>query len=143
MTRRIAIAFVGVAAALGGCQPTLYHPERATRPYPIDLHRAESIDIQVFRDGTTIELQNATARSYRDFDVWINQRYVARVDELGAGERRRLSLWDFIDERGEVINAGGLFRTDEPTAIRLVEIQTAEDAPLIGLITIRAEPVEG
>jgi len=31
---------------------------------------------------------------------------------------------------------------DDPTPVRLVEIQTTDEEPLIGLITIRAEPVE-
>jgi hypothetical protein len=99
--------------------------------------------MQVFREGDRIAIYNATATSYRDFDLWINQRYVSHVEELPAGGHIHLSLWDFRDERGEVINAGGLFRVFEPTPVRLVEIQPGPDQPLIGLITIRAEPAEG
>ena len=67
---------------LPGCGRSLYDPALATRSYPAELHRAESVDVQVFRDGQTLELVNATARSYSDFDLWINQRYVRRVLRL-------------------------------------------------------------
>jgi hypothetical protein len=127
---------------LCGCQPDLYDPARATRAYPFELHQPASVDIQLFRDGEHITLYNATASTYSDFDLWLNQRYVAHVDSLPAGGNITLPLWDFWDERGEVINAGGFFRVDEPTPIRLAEIQTAEDQPLVGLVTIRAESVE-
>ena len=130
---------LAASLVLLGCQPALYDADRATRPYPEELHRPETVDIQVFRDGTNLKIYNSTATTYRDFDVWINQRYVKRVAELPAGGRIKLSLWDFWDERGEVIDAGGLFRTYEPTPVRLVQIQPSENQPLIGLITIRAE----
>lgn len=127
---------------LSACQPNLYDPARATRAYPFDLHHAASVDIQLFRDGEHITLYNATATSYSEFDLWLNQRFVAHVASLPAGGNITLSLWDFWDERGEVINAGGLLRVDEPTPIRLAEIQIGLDQPLVGLITIRAEPVD-
>lgn len=98
--------------------------------------------MQVFRDGEKLEIVNATARSYYDFDLWINQRYVRHVESLPAGKSLRLSLWDFFDVRGEAINAGGFWRTVEATPVRLVEIQTGADEPMIGLVTIRAEDIE-
>ena len=125
-----------------GCHRALYDPAKATRPYPAHLHTARSVDIQVFRDQTNLLLVNATARSYYDFDLWINRRYVAHVPALPAGESLRLSLWHFYDVRGESVNAGGFWRTKEPTPVRLVEIQLDHQQPLIGLVTIRAEDVE-
>ncbi len=125
-----------------GCQDIRYDPVRATPSYPHHLHQANSVNIQVFREDTSIELVNATTRSFADFDLWINQRYASRIESLPAGATLRVSLWDFYDERGESLNAGGLFRSDDPTPVRLVEIQTTDEEPLIGLITIRAEPVE-
>ena len=91
----------------------------------------------VFREGSDIELVNATADSYFDFQLWVNQRYTRHVDALPAGETIRLSLWDFFDELGENFSAGGFWRTEEPTAVRLVEIQLGSDQPMIGLITIQ------
>ena len=125
-----------------GCQDIRYDPARATQSYPHHLHQANSVNIQVFRQDTSIELVNATTHAYTDFDLWINQRYASRIESLPAGATLRVSLWDFYDERGESLNAGGLFRSDDPTPVRLVEIQTTDEEPLIGLITIRAELVE-
>jgi hypothetical protein len=130
-----------LALALG-CERVRFDPAKATRPYPYDLHQDAVIDIQVFRDGPRIEIVNSTPRSYRDFDLWINQRYVRHVDGLAAGETLRMSLWDFYDERGDRFSAGGFWRTEEPTPVRLVEIQPGEDQPMTGLITIRAEPAD-
>ena len=131
-----------VAGALAGCHDVRFDPSRATPSYPHHLHQANSVNIQVFREDTSIELVNATTRAFTDFDLWINQRYTNRVASLPAGATLRLSLWDFYDERGESLNAGGLFRSDEPTPVRLVEIQTGDEQPLVGLITIRAEIVD-
>ena len=146
--RRVFLAgvlFAGLLAALlllGGCSAAnRYDPELATRPYPYDLHTTNTVDIQLFRDETEIELVNSTATTYRNFDLWLNQRYVARVDELAAGGTIRLSLWDFYDELGESINAGGFFRTRRPDKVRLAEMQFDGTTPMIGLITVRAEDV--
>lgn len=141
------LAVVCVLSALvlmgsGGCQRKTYDPARATRPYPDHLHRAESVDMQVFRKGDKLTIYNATARSYRDFDFWVNQQFVHHVDALAAAGKVTVSLWDFWDERGEVFNAGGIWRVYEPTPVRLVEIQLNEEEPMIQLITIRAEPVD-
>ena len=116
-----------------------YDPARATRAYPTDLHTTRTVEIQVFREGTKMQIVNATATSYDDVSIWINQRFVQDGISLPAGRTVELPLWGFYDELGEVINAGGLWRTDVPTPMRLVEIQPGPDHPLIGLITIRAE----
>lgn len=139
--RNSIMVFVLMALALG-CEALQYDLTKATRPYPIDLRRAEAVDIQVFREGNSLEIINSTPHSYRDFDLWINQRYVRHVELMAAGELIRLSLEEFYDERGEVFNAGGLLRTQEPMPVRLIEMQLSEDRPLIGLIAIRAEPAE-
>jgi len=133
---------IGVTLAAGvlpGCARQRYFPQQATRPYPVDLHTTDTVDIQVFRDGPTLEIVNSTARTYRDFDLWVNQRYVKHVDEMRAGETLRLSLWEFHDKYGEVIAAGGFFRTVEAMPVRMVEIQPAPDEPMVGLITIPGE----
>ncbi len=139
--RRLAAGLL-LGGTLLGCQDVRYDPARATPSYPHHLHRANSVNIQVFREDTSIELVNATTRAYTEFDLWINQRYTSRIESLPAGATLRVSLWDFYDERGESLNAGGLFRSDEPTPVRLVEIQTGDEQPLVGLITIRAEIVD-
>jgi len=131
-----------VSILLASCERQRYFPELAGPPFPEHLHEANAVDVQVFRDGTDIELVNATPIGFRDFKLWINQRYMQRVDRLVPGETIRLSLWDFYDERGEVMNAGGFFRTYRPDPIRMVQIQFDDETPLIGLIAVRHEPLE-
>ena len=97
--------------------------------------------MQVFRNDTNIEIVNTTARSYRNVDVWVNQRYVSHVEAIPAGETISLSLWDFKDEYGNLFNAGGFFRTYPPTPVRMVEIQVSSEDPLIGLVAIRREEI--
>ena len=127
------------SSLLVGCARQLYQPERATRPYPFELHTTQTVDMQVFRDHEHLEIVNTTATTYTDVDVWINQRYVKRVEAIPAGRSVTLSLWDFADQWGGVFNAGGIWRTLEPTPVRLVELQTRPDEPTIGLMAIRAE----
>lgn len=127
---------------LNGCQGVRYDPSRATRQYPQELHHANSVNIQVFRHDTSIEIINATTQSFKDFDVWINQQFVHRLETLPAGQTVSVSLWEFYDVRGESFNAGGFWRADEPGLVRLVEIQSSETQPLIGLVTIPSEAIQ-
>lgn len=132
-------ALIACAMWLTSCTPAIYVPELATKPYPSQQHTTTTADIQCFRRGTDIEIVNSTARSYTDFDLWINQRYTRKVDSLPAGATRRISLWEFVDQHGRRFYAGGLFRSYPAEPMRLVQIQTGEDQPLIGLIAIRSE----
>src|SRR5688572_12368516 len=95
---RIGLCLALGAGATSGCGRKMYDPSWATRPYPDALHSTNVADMQVFRRDTKIEIINATARSYGDVDVWINQRYVNRVPEIPAGQAITLSLWEFHDE---------------------------------------------
>ena len=118
------------------CHPARYLPEKATGAYPWHLHRATSTNMQVFRDGHFIMVVNATATSYQDFDLWINQQFVSHVESLPAGGTIFLSLWDFRNNLGESFNAGGVFRTEIPTPVRMAEIQIDEQEPMVGMISI-------
>ncbi len=138
MPRRPFILIVVVLLA-GGCERVMYDPARATRPYPAHLHRTSSIDVQVFRRGPSMEIVNSTPTSYEDFDIWLNRRYVRHMDVMRAGETVRISLWDFWDVRGDRFSAGGFWRTEEPTPLKLVQLEVGDEQPLIGLVTIDEE----
>lgn len=129
------------AVVLCSCTPQTYVPELATRPYPVAHHTTTIVDIQCFRRGTELEIVNATAQSYANFDLWINQRYVHSIESLPAGATIRLSLWDFVDEYGHRMYAGGFFRSYPADPVRLVEIQAAADQPMVGLVAIRSETI--
>jgi hypothetical protein len=137
MKCRLAVILLALLPSIGvGCQRRMYDIDKATRPYPHDLHEPNSIDIQVFRKGPSIEIVNATARSFSDFDLWINQRYVRHVNALGPGQTLRLSLWGFYDVRGDRFSAGGFWRVEPPMPLALAEIQEGEGEPLIGLLVV-------
>jgi len=141
MKRAVPITMVACALLNVGCSRRIYDPAWATVPYPTELHTTITADMQVFRKGTDLEIVNSTSHSYADFDLWINQRYLRRVESLPAGRSVTVSLWDFKDEYGDRFYAGGFFRTREAQEVRLVEIQPAAGQPMLGLIAIRAEEV--
>ncbi len=119
-----------------GCAHVMYDPDHASRAYPQDLHRPTSTDIPVFREGPEHLIINSTANTYRDVAIWINQRFMRRLDTLPAGATVRVSLWDFWDVRGDRFAAGGFWRVQEPIPVRLVQLQVSEDQPMLGLVTI-------
>jgi hypothetical protein len=125
--------------ALAGCEAVRYDPAKATRSYPSDLRQERVADIQVFNDGDAMLLVNATTERFGPSDIWLNQRYLHRVDGIAPGETIRIGLGEFWDVRGEGPFPGGLLRYYPPTPIRLVQLQTGPDAPLVGL---RAIPTE-
>jgi hypothetical protein len=128
-----------VAALLGGCETVRFDPAKATRPYPFGAEQVVMEHVQVFNDGDAMLIVNASVDSWRDFDVWLNQRYLHRAGGLAAGETLRIPLDEFWDVRGEGPFPGGLFRYYAPTPIRLVQLQLDEKGPLVGF---RAIPTE-
>ena len=42
------------------CNTPNFDPAKSTREYPLELHTTTTLPIQVFRDGTTIEIVNST-----------------------------------------------------------------------------------
>lgn len=121
---------------LFGCYNPSGNPNLASRPYPMDLHTQNSVPIQVIRTDQYIKIVNSTAVSYNFITLWVNQRFSLEIPPLLAGETMRIDLWEMRDTYGERFNAGGVWRTDQPTPLVIAEIQTAEDVPLVGLIVI-------
>jgi len=138
-TALFAAAVLATAPALVGCEAVRRDPAKATRAYPFHLKQERIAAIQVFNDGDAMLVVNATTESWDGVDLWLNQRYLCRVERLASGETLRIPLERFWDVLGEGPFPGGLFRYYPPTPIRLVQLQTAPDAPLVGL---RAIPTE-
>jgi len=104
------------------------------RPYPYDAPIVRTLDVQIFRDASHIELVNHTTESLADFDLWLNERYLRHVDALPPGGSLTLSLYEFLDEYQEPFRGGGIWSTELPEPIVKAEVQTAEG--LVGLISI-------
>jgi len=104
------------------------------RAYPYDAPILDPVDVMVDRDGATVLLVNHTTHSYQDFDLWLNERYLRRIELLSTGGSMSLSLFEFVDEYGDPFKAGGLLATRKPDALVKAEIETGEG--LVGLIVV-------
>ena len=138
----VVLATVLAATGLQACSGRVYDPARATRRYPTELDQERMLEIQVIRDGGELIVVNATPQSFADFDIWVNRRYMYRVDRLEAGETRRFWFGDFFDEWGESPVAGGFFRTERPTPAELVQFQIGETSPLLGVVAVPADSLD-
>ena len=136
---RVTAPLLLALALLAGCETVRRDPAKATRAYPFNLPQERVADVQVFNDGDAMLIVNATTEAWQDADLWLNQRYVCRVSLLASGQTLRIPLDQFWDVRGEGPFPGGLFRYYPPTPIRLVQIQTAPDKPLVGFKAIPTE----
>lgn len=126
-------------AFLIGCQAPLPDISKATSRYPFDLHTATSLQIQVMRDEEFLIIVNSTANEFDHTNLWINQQYTQPIPPIPAGATLRVNLWDCYDLLGDQFNAGGFWRTDEPTALVIAELQLSESQPLVGLLVIGVE----
>ena len=123
------------------CTMVPYEPEKATRPYPCDLPQGSVVQIQVIPRTDALEIINATAVSYSNFDLWLNQRYVVHMPELLAGQTVVVPLDSMWDQSGGTPFSGGLLRYFQPTPLVLVQIQADEKSPLVGLVPTLPESV--
>jgi hypothetical protein len=141
VSMRLPAASIAAALALllPACEAVRYEPGRASRAYPFDLPQGRVAEIQVMNDGDAMLIVNATIERFENVDLWLNQRYLHRLAALEAGQTLRVPLGEFWDVRGEGPFPGGLLRYYPPTPIRLVQIQTGPDAPLVGLVAIPTE----
>ena len=136
---RIALVALAATALLAGCETVRYEPEQATRAYPAYLPQERVAEVQVFNEGDEMLIVNATVERWTNVDLWLNQRYLRHVDAIEPGATIRIPLGEFWDVRGEGPFPGGLLRYYPPTPIRLVQVQTAPDAPFVGFLAIPTE----
>ncbi|MEE2819653.1 MAG: hypothetical protein VX615_03475 [Planctomycetota bacterium] len=118
------------------CQNPAGNPSFAGPSYPMELHNPNSLPIQVIREQENIDIINSTASTFEFPVLWINQRYSVQLPSIYAGQTLRVNLWLLRDVFGEQMNAGGIWRTGEPTPVVIAELQVSEDEPLVGLIVI-------
>jgi hypothetical protein len=134
----VAIGALGALSALAGCT-TLYDPALETRPYPSELGQGSVVQVQAIPMELALRVINATATDYTDVDVWVNRRYVQHVKSIPAGATVDLEIEKFRDQWGQCPQPGGFWRTRAPTPLVLVQIQTNDTSPLVGLVTVVPE----
>ncbi len=128
-------AGVGLSACRSAPRPVAW-----ARPYPIALSRAETLNIQVIREGPQITLTNTSARAFGPSTLWLNNRYAYPIEGLEVGETISLHLGRFADENSDRFRPGGFFATEVPDLLVLTELETISPqtgAPeLLGLISV-------
>lgn len=107
--------------------------------YPQGLSRGTTLNIQVIRKSTRIELTNTTARAFGPFTLWLNGRFSQHIDAFAIGQTLTLTLRDFKDEFGERFRGGGFFAADKPELLILAEINPDNSTEMLGLIVVRSE----
>ena len=143
MIHRLSSLMLLLSASMGmltlgfGCNAPNFDPKLATRPYPFDLHTTDVVPIQVFRDGTTIEIVNSTDRTWSDATIWVNQRYAAPLKSLQPGQRVSMDLFSFRDDIGEQfrlpVDCSGRVLRPRSNSSRS---RKPRSMPMIGMISI-------
>ena len=98
------LLFLVLCLACTGCNRPNYDPAYATRLYPFQLHTTDTLPIQVFRDGTHLEIVNSTDRSWGPSTIWVNQQFAYEISGLASGQRVTLDLFEFRNDLGEIFN---------------------------------------
>ena len=138
MIHRLSSLMLLLSASMGmltlgfGCNAPNFDPKLATRPYPFDLHTTDVVPIQVFRDGTTIEIVNSTDRTW-SMTIWVNQR-CRSIEITATGQRVSMDL--FHSETTSWWPAPRTVQTRPAAKVELIEIQEAEGMPMISMISI-------
>lgn len=129
MLKRLLILLIVPLVACAGSRPIVQGPV-----YPRELPRARTLDIQVFRHETTIELTNTTEQRFGPVRLWLNGRFARDLPGFDVGQTLELPLDSFRDEFSESFRAGGFFATVKPDRLVLAEIET--EGALLSLVVV-------
>jgi len=94
----------------------------AELPYPGQIDPADSLDIVVRRDRGSVVVVNRTPAVYTGVYIWLNQQYVARLDELTLGDNGEIDLQNFVNQHAETFPVATLLAPDAGDRIVLAEL---------------------
>jgi len=141
---RVKVVIVALSAlALVGCRATTEIVEGPA--YPASASRAQTLDVQVARDGTAISFTNTTATTLGPGRLWINSWFSRDLPEIAPGEPITLDLYEFKDRYGTAFRGGGFFASERPDRVVLVEIEPAASvteastSTLLGLVVVKGD----
>ena len=106
------------------------------------MDQSGSVDIQVVRKGTKLELTNTTARAFGPSTMWLNSRFSRPIEQLAVGQTLVLPLKQFKDEFSEPFRAGGFFASERPDIIVRAQIETPGPdggTEMVGLVVVKGE----
>jgi hypothetical protein len=107
--------------------------------YPEKVTRGTTLDIQVIRRSTIIEMTNTTARVFGPSVLWLNGRFSKEIPGFAVGQTLTFRLREFKDEFGESFRGGGFFATERPELLALAEIEPRGSGEMLGLIVVRGD----
>ncbi len=120
----------GAAFGTGGAESsgagTTREAELAALRYPADARHGQDVDVLVMPASQHITLVNRTTTPLNSVQLWLNQQYVAIVDDLGVGQRQRIPLARFINRHAESFPTAGFLAPDR--ALRLVHAEIFDPA---------------
>ena len=129
---------IGAAlACLAGCSSGPAEILEGPR-YPADLPRAETLDVQVFKEEQSVRMTNTSARAFGPSTIWLNERYGRPIDGWAVGEPLDLRLDEFRDHYSEPFRPGGFFASEKPMVLVLAQVETegAEGREMVGLVVV-------
>lgn len=118
--------------------------EAGAPAYPA-LDQGRTLDIQVVRRGTQVEMTNTTARAYEHGRIWLNRRFSREIDEKNpwrVGTTLHFSLFEFVDENGERFRGGGFFAAEAPAKLVQAQLETSDEKGermMLGLVVVGGE----
>jgi hypothetical protein len=116
------LLFIACVALVPGCRGV--RPITEGPGYPAAMPLGDTLDIQLARDGTEVELTNTTPRAFGESTIWLNRWYGRRIGGLAPGQTLRLGLRDFKDMYGESFRAGGFFAIQRADRVAVAELDT-------------------
>jgi hypothetical protein len=136
---RARLACVGLAALGVLCGCAAERPIVELEPYPESVPQGATLDIQVVRHPTHVELTNTTARTLGPSTIWVNRWHSTRIEGLVPGQNLKIPLKEFVDRYGESFRGGGFWATERPDRLGVVEIQTTGpdgEQSMLGLVVV-------
>lgn len=93
------------------------------RVYPADMTRGQPFDIEIIRDGRKrIRLDNRTAQTYHNVQLWLNGQYGCTLDEIPIGAGRDFHLVDFVNQHGEQFPVGSVLEPEKARTVVLADL---------------------
>lgn len=134
MLSRLTIAAVLCAFPLTMCCCSGSSKVAYARAYPAKA-QAESVDVQVRREETTITVVNTSSRAFPESTLWLNAQFSKPIAPLAVGQTATYDLWAFRNEFSEPFRAGGFFATERPDVIVLAQIELENE--MLGLVVVK------
>ncbi len=137
--RRFLPALSLCACLLAGCGGGPGEIEETGNFYPSNIKQGATLDVQVIRRVTKIDITNTTAADLPAGKLWLNGWFARDFPGLPVGENVTFDLYDFKDRHGERFKAGGFWATEAPDQLVLAQIETPDPqggTQLLGLVVI-------